>query len=101
MTMDKKELRGLRRMVEWTDQDCAAAAIAQHLGLIDFEKHPFQTSSKHVFWTANPIGDLLTAMLYEMVEVGILEFRDEPDLQFRWNPNFEGSWETPRSDTKG
>jgi hypothetical protein len=28
------------------------------------------------------------------VAAGVLEKRDEPDFQYRWNPAFRGSWET-------
>ncbi len=54
----------------------------------------FQTRAKHVFWSTNPVGNMLYAMLDQMVAVGILEKRDEPDFQYRWNPSFRGSWET-------
>jgi hypothetical protein len=26
-------------------------------------------------------------------EIGFLEFREEPERQFRWNPEFKGGWE--------
>jgi hypothetical protein len=44
-------------------------------------------------WSNNPIGDMLMQQLELLVEQGVLEKRDEPDLQFRWNPAFKGDWE--------
>ena len=44
-------------------------------------------------WSDNDLGTLLANMLMSLAEKGILERRDEPDDQFRWNPNFKGSWE--------
>jgi hypothetical protein len=35
-------------------------------------------------------------MLNLLVEHGVLERREEPDIQFRWSPSFVGSWETPQ-----
>jgi len=49
--------------------------------------------AKHVFWSNHPVGNLLNSMLEQMVTEGILEKRDEPDFQYRWNPRFRGSWE--------
>jgi hypothetical protein len=37
---------------------------------------------------------MLYAILDQMVAVGLLETRDEPDKQFRWNAAFRVSWET-------
>jgi hypothetical protein len=36
---------------------------------------------------------MLGHILEELVQEGILEKRDEPDYQYRWNPAFRGSWE--------
>jgi hypothetical protein len=84
----------LRKTLEnWVDTDGAAYLLACALGLMD-QSVDFCTRAKHVFWTDDPIGNLLVGMLDEMVENEILEKRDEPDFQYRWNPAFKGSWET-------
>jgi hypothetical protein len=54
---------------------------------------PIFGRAKHVFWSDHPIGNALYRMLDELVGVGVLEKRDEPDTQYRWNPTFQGSWE--------
>jgi hypothetical protein len=82
------------RLREWLDWDSAAYWLAIALGLMKDEPGRFQGPAKHVFWSNNPVGNMLYAMLDQMVAVGMLEKRDEPDFQYRWNPTFRGSWET-------
>jgi hypothetical protein len=77
---------------DWTDFDFAAYDLALCLGLMSADIE-FATRAKHVFWAANPIGTMLYQMLHELAKQSILEERDEPDHQFRWNTNFKGSWE--------
>ena len=76
----------------WTDADFAAYDLAQCLGLMG-PNVEFATRAKHVFWAVNAIGTALSKMLDSLVEVGVLEERDEPSHQYRWNTNFKGSWE--------
>ena len=45
--------------------------------------------TKWIFWSNNPLGNTLCGILDKLVEVGVLEFRDEPDVQFRWNAQFK------------
>jgi hypothetical protein len=42
----------------------------------------------HVFWSNNTIGDMLHDVLLQLVALGVLERREEPDEQFRWNTAF-------------
>jgi hypothetical protein len=84
----------LRKALEdWTDWDGAAYELGCALSLIDPARSPYQTRAKHVFWTDHPVGNALHEMLGMLVELGVLERRDEPDDQYRWNPTFKGSWE--------
>jgi len=88
-------LRLKKKLAQWHDWDGAAYELGIALGIFDAEKHPFQTKTKHVFWTNNPVGNALHDCLNRLVSAGVLE-RQEPDsgdIQFRWNPSFEGSWE--------
>ena len=80
-------------LTDWTDWDGAAFELACALGLIKNEPFMFQTHAKHVFWSNNPLGNALHEALQKLVGLGILEEREEPDNQFRWNPHFKGSWE--------
>lgn len=89
------EIQTLReRLSDWEDWDGAAFSLAQSIGLMSPDVR-FQLEAKHVFWTAHPVGNALHNMLGELVKAGVLENRDAPDDQYRWNPNFVGSWEMP------
>lgn len=78
-------------LTDWQDCDGVTYDLALCLGLMS-PKTSFSGEAKHVFWTDNPIGTFLYTMLDEMVDLGVLEKRDEPDFQYRWNQNFRGSW---------
>ena len=91
LTMVNQTLR--ERLSEWTDWDAAAFHLAQSLGLMAPDVD-FCTRAKHVFWTDHPIGCALRDMLGRLVEAGVVEYRDEPDDQYRWRADFVGSWET-------
>lgn len=80
------------RLQDWADWDLAEHELGLALGLFT-EDQKFATDLKHVFWSANPVGDMLCETLRILTSVGILEHRDEPDHQYRWNPDFVGSWE--------
>jgi hypothetical protein len=82
------------RLHDWLDWDSAAYWLAVCLGLMEDEPELFETRAKHVFWSNDPVGNMLYAILDQMVAVGLLETRDEPDKQFRWNAAFRVSWET-------
>lgn len=68
-------------LADWTDWDGAAYCLGQAIGL--FEGVAF-TEAKHVFWTDNDLGNGLRNALAALVSAGVLEYRDEPDDQFRW-----------------
>jgi hypothetical protein len=96
--MDRPTLR--EQLIDWTDWDGAAFCLAKSMGLMS-PKVRFSTDAKHLFWSANPVGHALHNMLGELVVAGVLENRDEPDDQYRWNPAFVGSWEIPWKPTAG
>jgi hypothetical protein len=78
-------------LADWQYWDTASYILSQNIGLMGSDVSRYQ--AKHVFWSDNPVGNTLIAILNQLAEVGILEKRDEPDLQYRWNPEFKGSWE--------
>jgi hypothetical protein len=86
--MSQKKL--IESIADW---DVAAYHLGNCLGLMP-DAAPFG-GAKGVFWSNHPIGGMLYAMLDRLVEQGVLERRDEPDIQYRWNPEFRGSWEDP------
>jgi hypothetical protein len=79
-------------LANWQDWDVACYILSQNIGLMNADSS-LQTQAKHVFWSDNPVGNTLIDILNQLVEVGVLEKRDEPDLQYRWNPEFKGTWE--------
>jgi hypothetical protein len=71
---------------EWTDWDVAGFCVGRSLGLFDRQSW---LETKHIFWTDNPAGKMLQAMLGELATSGILDRRDKPDTQYRWSsPTF-------------
>jgi hypothetical protein len=78
-------------LAEWKDWDITEYYLGQCLSLFSVETS--FSATKHVFWADNPIGNALQEVMSKLVEIGVLEERDEPDIQYRWNPNFVGSWE--------
>jgi hypothetical protein len=67
---------------EWTDWDVAGFQAGRALGLFNRQSW---LETKHVFWTDNPVGNMLHAMLAELATSGILDRRAEPDIQYRWS----------------
>jgi hypothetical protein len=72
---------------DWGDWDVAEYRLAMVLGIIARDAN-FATV-KGTFWSNNPVGNFLYQTLDGLVSIGALERRDEPDIQFRWNPAFE------------
>jgi hypothetical protein len=71
---------------EWTDWDGAAFSLGVTLGFwsdTDVDPLSFRVKNKHVFWTNNKLGNSLYEILNELVKVGVLEKREEPDIQYR------------------
>jgi hypothetical protein len=78
---------------DWTDWDGAEYRLAIAIGLIDPVRSPFETKAKHVFWSNHDVGNALHDVLEMLVKLGVLEKRDEPDTQYRWNREYRGTWE--------
>jgi len=43
---------------------------------------------KWVYWSENPLGTMLHSTLEQLSELGVLEKREDPDLQYRWYSNY-------------
>lgn len=69
-------------LAEWTDWDFAAFALGRAIRL--YERPADYQFVKGNFWTDNPRGNGLHAALNALVDGGVLERRDEPDIQYRW-----------------
>lgn len=69
-------------LADWTDWDGAAFALGRAIRL--YERSADYEFVKGDFWTDNARGIGLHAALNALVEGGVLERRDEPDIQYRW-----------------
>ena len=70
-------------LADWSDWDVAAFALGVSIGLFsEWTNGPLP--HKGIFWSANPIGDALHEALNALVRGGVLERREEPDVQYRW-----------------
>lgn len=72
---------------DWTDFDVAQYELAVVLGLIP-EGTDFAVDAKHIFWTNNPLGNLLVGLLVTLVDNGVLEY-DAEESRYRWSPRSE------------
>ncbi len=77
-------------IADWTDIDVAEFHLATALGLMgpDTDSH----RAKHVFWSNNPVGNMLYEIIKLLIEQRILETHPDDDTIVRWNANFVGSW---------
>jgi hypothetical protein len=69
-------------LTDWTDIDGAAHVLAQCLGVVPSGLQ--MQEIKWVYWSSNPLGNMLYRTLDRLAELGVLEKREEPDLQYRW-----------------
>jgi len=73
----------LESLSEWVDADVASFYLAQQLSILG----PQETfiGNKGLFWARNATSAFLFETLRGLVKIGLLEFREEPDYQFRKN----------------
>ena len=77
----------LRDLTDWTDWDVAAFCLAHSLGIL--QEYDNFITAKPIFWVSNPLGEGLNEILMHLVSIGILQHREEPDQQFRWNLEYK------------
>jgi hypothetical protein len=75
-----KTLRGA--LADWTDFDVSAHVLAQCLGVMPSGLGI--NEAKWVYWSDNPLGNMLYGTLERLLGLGALEKREEPDLQYHW-----------------
>jgi len=67
---------------EWEDWDGVEYKVARCLGIIDKDKS-FQ-ETKGLWWSGTLTGELVWQIIQNLVSEGVLERREEPDIQYRW-----------------
>jgi len=83
---------------DWTDTDAAEHALAKILGVMPPRSH--MRDAKWVYWSNSSLGNELHALLDRLTNLGFLERRDEPDLQYRLNENFARTLDIDKSGTR-
>ena len=73
------------RLADWTIFEDPAYHLGEILGIPESELSPGVVNSK------NPVSDMLYRTLASTAGLGMLEMRDEPDFQYRWNPRFHSA----------
>jgi hypothetical protein len=79
------------RLADWQDVDVAGYFLGKALGVIAPETSWGQ--AKGLFWTSQPIGMALIDTLRFLVDIGILEQREDY-CEYRWPGNLR---ERPRA----
>jgi len=70
------------------DVDGAQYVLGQNLGIFQSADN-FPTDTKWVFWCNNTLGNMLYALLRKLSDEGVLLYRTEPDMQFKWNTEYD------------
>jgi hypothetical protein len=94
--MKKTSIASLQeRLAGWTDWDLAMYHIGACLGFWPEFGAPVGEDQwnhvKGIIWSANPLGDAISNFIVALSKEGCLERRDEPDIAYRWSPNYKGS----------
>ena len=84
--MERNVITLSAELVDWKGIDEAAHLLAMCMGLVPDGTHIFDY--KWVYWNNNPLGTMLVNILDQLVRIGVLEKRDEPDIQYRWSSNY-------------
>jgi predicted enzyme related to lactoylglutathione lyase len=74
------------RLGEWLDVEGAEHVLATALGIMP--RNSVMVEAKPVYWSNHPLGNELFALLERLTELGFLEKRDEPELQYRVRADF-------------
>jgi len=73
-------------LANWTDFDASAHMLAQCLGIVPPQLQ--MKDVKWIYWSENSLGTMLHSTLERLSELGVIEKREEPDLQYRWYPDY-------------
>lgn len=81
---DKIVIKG---MDDWVDFDAALFIIGRTLGILPL-RYSDIPNAKALFWSSNPIAEVLADILMKLVEIGYI-LRDEETDKFKLNDKFE------------
>lgn len=80
---------------DWMDIEAAARVLAQTLGLVPNDSAMWEPERVH--WSNTPLGNELVVLLDRLVQLGFLEKRDEPALQYRVRSDFRATLDTRKA----
>jgi hypothetical protein len=80
-------------LADWTDVDGSCHMLAQCLDIVPTQLQ--MTEVKWLYWSENPLGTMLHGTLERLSDLGVLEKREEPDLQYRWCATHPSPWIIP------
>lgn len=91
--MKKTSIASLQeRLMDWTEWDGAAYHLGACLGFWPEMGAPPGEDHWHgvkgVMWSSH--GDFLYTFLDALVKEGFLERKEEPDISYKWNPDYMG-----------
>lgn len=69
-------------LAEWTDFDYAMYELGVALCIFPIDSK--MNDYKGVFWSQNKLGNGLLKIFDQLIELGYVEYRDEPESQYRW-----------------
>lgn len=79
---------------DWLETDIVLHYLALSMGLVEegnsIESFDSFRANKALYWSNNPVGNMLSKLLYDMEDIGALESKEEGTL-WRWNQDF--NWE--------
>ena len=93
--MKKTSIASLQeRLAGWTSWDIAIYHLGACLGFWPEFGAPDGEDQwngvKGTIWSGNPLGDVMAQFIISLAEEGCLERHDEPEIEYRWNPNYVG-----------
>jgi hypothetical protein len=97
--MKKTSIASLQeRLGDWTSWDMTIYQVGACLGFWPEFGAPGDATGpfgpwhgvKGVIWSDSVLGDAIADLIYDLVQEGCLERREEPDTEYRWNPKYKG-----------
>lgn len=93
--MKKTSIASLQeRLADWTDWDLAMYHLGACLGFWPEFGAPHDNDQWHgvksIMWSSNYLGDAMYVFMTHLAKEGCLEVTSEPDIKFRWNPEYKG-----------
>lgn len=91
--MNKSNATLKERLTGWTNWDISIYTLGACLGFWPDFGAPVGEDLWHgvksIIWSGNPLGDAMATYLDALVKANMLERRNEPNIEYRWNPEYK------------